>query len=40
LLKLKSTEFIPSDEDVRKPTAGQRKAKKKDLILQRYVEEL
>ena len=40
LLKLKSTEFIPSDEDERKPNAGQKKTKRKDLILQRYVEEL
>lgn len=40
LLKLKSTEYIPSSEDERKPKDNQRKIKHKDLILQRYVEEL
>ena len=40
LLKLKSTEFIPSSEDERKAHSNMRKVKHKDEILQRYVEEL
>ena len=40
LLKLKSTEFIPSSDDARKPKTSQHKVKHKDLILKRYVEEL
>ena len=40
LLKLKSTEFIPSSDDHRKPTSSQRKVKHKELILRRYVEEI
>ena len=40
LLKLKSTEYVPSSEDSSKPTEDQRKVRHKDLILQRYVEEL
>ena len=38
LLKLKTTEFIPSSDDARKPTENQRKIKNKELILQRYIE--
>ena len=33
LLKLKSTEFIPSSEDDRKPKPNETKKKNKDLIL-------
>lgn len=40
LLKLKSTEFIPSSDDERKAIKGERKHKRKELILQRYVENL
>ena len=40
LLKLRSTEYIPSSDDERKPTIGEKKHKRKDLILQRYVENL
>ena len=40
LLKLKSTEYVPSSEDSSKPTEEQRKVKHKDLVLQRYIEEL
>ena len=40
LLKLKSTEFVPSSEDERRPKEDERKIRHKDLILRRYVEEL
>lgn len=41
LLKLKSTEFIPSSEDESKPKPNSEKKKKyKDRILKRYVEEI
>lgn len=40
LLKLKSTEFIDSSEDDRKAGNDTKKVKHKDMILQRYVEEL
>ena len=40
LLKLKSTEFIPSSEDETKAKADVKKIKHKDLILERYVEEI
>lgn len=40
LLKLKSTEYIPSSDDERKAMKGEKKHKRKDLILQRYIENL
>jgi len=40
LLKLKSTEFIPSSDDEKVPTGSRRRVKNKDMILRRYVESL
>lgn len=41
LLKLKSTELIPSSEDESKPKPNEEKKKKyKDRILKRYVDEI
>ena len=37
---MKSTECIPSSDDERKPVKGERKHKRKDLILQRYIDNL
>ena len=40
LLKLKSHEYIPSSDDERKAVKGEKKHRRKDLVLQRYVEHL
>ena len=40
LLKLKSTEYIPSSDDENQPIKGEKKHKRKELMLQRYVENL
>ena len=40
LLKLKSTEYIQSSDDENQPIKGEKKHKRKELMLQRYVENL